>query len=70
MYMAEKLQACRFDRPLSETIEAFKRTPRPLRRCSEQAFYDCGGIDDAGANMQAVGPDGIRQVLAGRGCLS
>ena len=59
MYMAEKFTGVPGSTvPLSETIEAFKRIAEGrYDEVSEQAFYNCGGIDDLERNWHELQKD-------------
>ena len=59
MYMAEKFTGVPGSTvPLSETIEAFKRiTEGRYDEVPEQAFYNCGGIDDLERNWHELQKD-------------
>ena len=56
MYMAEKFTGVPGSTvPLSETIEAFKRIAEGhYDDVPEQAFYNCGGIDDLERNAHEL----------------
>ncbi len=56
MYMAEKFTGVPGSTvPLSETIEAFKRIAEGYYDdVPEQAFYNCGGIDDLERNAHEL----------------